>query len=224
MKTTKKLTATERIRSTLADQIVRGEIAPGVILEESSIAERFSVSRTPVREAIRQLEAIGFVEARPHRGAVVPHFTSDKLTEMFAVMAEMEALCARWSATNITPEDSSALSLACDACRAAAQSGNLVAYYETNDEFHNAIYRASGNSFLAEVTRSVRDRVTPFRRAQFSNLGRVEASIAEHEAIRAAILAGDPDLAASRARDHLRVVRDSVGIVAPNLKTDRRGG
>ena len=95
---TRKPTQAERVRASLADAIVRGELGPGVALDEATIAEKFQVSRTPVREAIRQLEAIGFAEARPHRGAVVPHFTPEKLNDMFTVMAEMEALCARYAA------------------------------------------------------------------------------------------------------------------------------
>ena len=98
----RKPTQAERIRASLADAIVRGELGPGVALDETTIAERFQVSRTPVREAIRQLEAIGFAEARPHRGAVVSHFTPEKLNDMFTVMAEMEALCARYAAEHIT--------------------------------------------------------------------------------------------------------------------------
>ena len=99
---TGKPTQAERIRASLAEAIVRGEIGPGVALDEATIAEKFEVSRTPVREAIRQLEAIGFAEARPHRGAVVPHFTPEKLDDMFTVMAEMEALCARYAAASVS--------------------------------------------------------------------------------------------------------------------------
>jgi DNA-binding GntR family transcriptional regulator len=215
---TKQPTATERIRSALADDIVRGQIGPGVVLDEASIAERFAVSRTPVREAIRQLEAIGFVVARPHRGAVVPHFTPEKLTEMFDVMAEMEALCAAFAADNITEDGRSLLQAAHDACCAAAESGDILHYYETNAAFHEAIYTISGNSFLAEVTRGVRNRLHPFRKAQFSFTGRLKGSTAEHGAIVQAIVAQDAATAARLMRDHLKVVRTSVGEVAPNLR------
>lgn len=207
----RKPTATERIRSTLADEIVRGDIGPGVILDEVSLADRFSVSRTPVREAIRQLEAIGFAEARPHRGAVVPHFTPEKLTEMFAVMAEMEALCARFAAANASATHRSALRKAHRDCRSAAESGDIAAYQETNRHFHEAIYAMSGNAFLAEVTRGVRNRLAPFRKAQFSHAGRLMGSVTEHEMIVKAILDGDGDQAASHMREHMRVVRNSVG-------------
>jgi DNA-binding GntR family transcriptional regulator len=215
--TLKKPTATERIRSTLADEIVRGDIGPGVILDEVSLADRFSVSRTPVREAIRQLEAIGFAEARPHRGAVVPHFTSEKLTEMFLVMAELEALCARFAAANTCVTQRQILTAAHQDCRTAAETGDIEAYQDGNRHFHEAIYAMSGNGFLAEVTRGVRNRLAPFRKAQFNHTGRLLGSVTEHDMIVQAILACDAEKAANHMRDHMRVVRNSVGKIMQGL-------
>jgi DNA-binding GntR family transcriptional regulator len=213
-----KPTATDRVRTTLADEIVRGVIGPGVPLDEASIAERFEVSRTPVREAIRQLEVIGFVEARPHRGAVVPHFTPEKISEIFAVMAELESLCARNAALSSTPEERQRLADAHEACRSAALEGDIPTYYETNLRFHDTIYAISHNGFLAEVTLGVRNRVAPFRRAQFHSIGRLRQSVEEHDVVVQAILAGDADKAAAAMRDHLSYVRTSVGQVAPTLR------
>lgn len=213
----KKLTAADRVRLAIADDIVRGVIGPGVSLDEASIAERFSVSRTPVREAIRQLEAIGFVEARPHRGAVVPLFTPEKLNEIFLVMAELEALCARLAAETATEEEKHALRQAHASCRDAAHDGDISLYYDLNIKFHETIYALSHNSFLAEVTIGARNRVAPFRRAQFQSMGRLIRSVEEHEAVVAAILAGDADKAAAAMRDHLGYVRTSVDKIAPAL-------
>ncbi|MBC8128824.1 MAG: GntR family transcriptional regulator [Rhizobiaceae bacterium] len=212
-----KPTATERVRAALADEIVRGLIAPGQALDEASLAERFSVSRTPVREAIRQLEAIGFVEARPHRGAVVPHFTPDKLNEMFEVMAEMEGLCARYAALRVTAGGRRRLEEVLEACRTSAARGDIDAYYETNLRFHETIYRLSRNAFLADVTLGVRHRLAPFRKAQFESAGRLAASAAEHGRIVERVLAGDADGAASAMRAHLQVVRIAVGKAVPTL-------
>jgi DNA-binding GntR family transcriptional regulator len=213
----KRLTAADRVRLAIADDIVRGIIGPGAALDEASIAERFSVSRTPVREAIRQLEAIGFVEARPHRGAVVPQFTPEKLNEIFLVMAELEALCARLAAEAATPEERHELQQIHAICRDAAHDGDIARYYELNIKFHETIYALSHNSFLAEVTIGARNRVAPFRRAQFQSLGRLVRSVEEHEAVVAAILAGDAERAAAAMRDHLGYVRTSVDKVSPAL-------
>ncbi|MFE3838689.1 GntR family transcriptional regulator [Pseudogemmobacter sonorensis] len=214
----KKPTSTERIRVTLADEIVRGLIGPGVVLDEVSLAQRFDVSRTPVREAIRQLEAIGFVEARPHRGAVVPLFTPERLNEMFSVMAELEALCARMAAENMPDSCGAALRAAHEDCRLRAEAEDIPGYYEANAAFHELIYSLGGNAFLADVTRGVRNRLQPFRRAQFSSSGRIHRSIEEHAAIVEAILARDAEAAFRLARDHIQVVRHSVGSVAAALR------
>src|ERR1700726_5318277 len=89
-----KITRAEGLRLQLADEIVRGALPPGAALDETDIARRFSVSRTPVREALRQLVASGLVEARAHRGAVVAQPSIDRLTGMFEAMAELEAIWA----------------------------------------------------------------------------------------------------------------------------------
>jgi len=216
--TGRKPTQAERIRTSLADAIVRGELGPGVALDEVGIAERFQVSRTPVREAIRQLEAIGFAEARPHRGAVVPHFTPEKLNDMFVVMAEMEALCARYAADHVTAAGRGELLRRHEACAEAARQGDVEAYYTRNIAFHDAIYRASQNDYLVEVTLSVRNRLAPFRKLQFEGIGRLSHSLAEHDAILQAIFRGDGDGAAALMRRHMQLVRTSVGEVSPSLR------
>lgn len=214
----KQPTATDRVRTILADEIVRGVIGPGVVLDEVSLAQRFAVSRTPVREAIRQLEAIGFATARPHRGALVPQFTAEKLTEMFLVMAEMEALCARYAALYALPEGRTRLREAHETCCAAALEGDIDVYYAANIRFHETVYAIGRNQFLAETTIAVRNRLAPFRKAQFRSIGRLKLSVAEHEKVVEAILAGDGDSAAAAMRDHMLEVRTSVGDVAPTLR------
>src|SRR6202163_1096053 len=100
-----KITRAEDLRLQLADEIVRGALPPGASLDETDIARRFNVSRTPVREALRQLVASGLVEARAHRGAVVAQPSIDRLTGMFEAMAELEALCAGHAAERMTPAE-----------------------------------------------------------------------------------------------------------------------
>lgn len=214
----KKQTATDRVRTILADEIVRGLIGPGVVLDEASLAQRFDVSRTPIREAIRQLEAIGFATARPHRGAVVPHFTPEKLTEMFLVMAEMESLCARYAALHALPDGWERLKQAHEACRAAAEEGDIDIYYAANIRFHETVYEIGRNQFLADTTISVRNRLVPFRKAQFRSIGRLKLSVIEHEKVVEAILARDADTSAATMRDHMLEVRTTVGDVAPTLR------
>src|ERR1700709_729981 len=98
-----KITRAEELRLQLADEIVRGALAPGAPLDETEIAKRFNVSRTPVRGALRQLATSGLVEARAHRGAVVARPSLERLSGMFEAMAELEALCAGLAAQRLTP-------------------------------------------------------------------------------------------------------------------------
>ena len=95
-------TRAEELRLQLADEIVRGAFVPGAALDETTLARRFDVSRTPVREAIRMLAASGLVEVRAHRAAVVARPGAEQLAGMFEVMAELEALCAGFAAERMT--------------------------------------------------------------------------------------------------------------------------
>src|SRR6516165_9930195 len=104
-----KITRAEELRLQLADDIVRGALPPGSPLDESEIARRFNVSRTPVREALRQLAASGLVFSRAHRGAVVARPSIERLTGMFEAMAELEAICAGLAAERMPPMERQAL-------------------------------------------------------------------------------------------------------------------
>src|SRR5215813_4484985 len=100
-----KVTRAEELRLQLADEIVRGVLPPGSALDETDIARRFSVSRTPVREALRQLVASGLVDAQAHRGAVVARPSVERLTGMFEAMAELEGICAGLAAERMSPTE-----------------------------------------------------------------------------------------------------------------------
>src|ERR1700743_3981790 len=100
-----KITRAEELRLQLADEIVRGALPPGAALDETDISERFKVSRTPVREALRQLAASGLIDARAHRGAVVAWPSIERLSGMFEAMAELEALCAGLAAERMPPAE-----------------------------------------------------------------------------------------------------------------------
>ena len=160
-----KVTRAEELRLQLADEIVRGVLPPGSALDETDIARRFSVSRTPVREALRQLVASGLVEARAHRGAVVAQPSLDRLTEMFEAMAELEALCAGLAAERMPPGDRQKLEAIHEELRVLSYAGNPERFHEVNERFHNAIYAGSQNGYIAEMTLATRVRVQPFRRA-----------------------------------------------------------
>jgi len=201
-------TRAEELRLQLADDIVRGQLAPGATLDEIELAKRFSVSRTPVREAIRMLTASGLVEVRAHRAAVVVRPTQEHLIGMFEAMAELEALCAGNAAKRMSIAERRALEDVHERLRLLIQDGDPQRYHEINEAFHAVIYAGAHNAYLAELTLSTRGRVQPFRRAQFRNLGRLVNSHVEHDRVVQAILRGDHALAAQTMYAHIIKVRD----------------
>ncbi len=210
-------TLAEVLRLHLADEIVRGTLTPGAALDEMELARRFSVSRTPVREAIRQLAASGLIEARAHRAAVVAQPSEERLNGMFEAMAELEALCAGYAAERMTTPERRALELVHDEMRALIQTGDPQRFHEVNEAFHSAIYSGAHNNYLAEMTVATRSRVQPFRRAQFRTLGRLAKSHSEHDRVVVAILRGERERAATAMREHIGTVRETYEIYASSL-------
>jgi len=207
-------TLAEELRLQLADEIIGGVLEPGAALDEMNLARRFRVSRTPVREAIRQLAASGLVESRAHRGALVARPSAERLLGMFEAMAELEALCAGLSAERMTGAERRALENTHEEMRALIQVGDPQRFHEVNEALHNTIYAGAHNGYLAEITLTTRARVQPFRRAQFRNLGRLAKSHVEHDNVVVAIMRGDRSGAANAMRAHLVTVREEYQIYA----------
>jgi DNA-binding GntR family transcriptional regulator len=212
-----KVTRAEELRLQLADEIVRGALAPGAPLDETDIARRFNVSRTPVREALRQLAASGLVDARAHRGAVVARPSLERLNGMFEAMAELEALCAGLAAERMPAVERARLEAIHEELRVLSHAGNPERFHSVNERFHNAIYAGSQNGYIAEMTLATRVRVQPFRRAQFRNLGRLAKSHAEHDRVVVAIMRGDRNGAANAMRAHIELVRGEYEIYAVSV-------
>src|SRR3954465_14853836 len=221
-----KITRAEELRLQLADEIVRGALPPGASLDETDLARRFNVSRTPVREALRQLVARGLVDAQAHRGAVVARPSFERLTGMFEAMAELEALCAGLAAERMSATERHGLGAIHEELRVLSYAGNPERFHEVNERFHNAIYAGSQNGYIDEMTLAARGRGPPFRppRAhhpapppQSPNLGRLAKSHAEHDRVVVAIMRGDRNGAASAMRAHIELVRDEYEVYAVSV-------
>jgi DNA-binding GntR family transcriptional regulator len=195
----------ERLCETIEELIATGELAPGSALDEAMLVERYGVSRTPVREALIQLAAEGLVELRPRRGAVVAQATPQRLVEMFEVMAELEAMCARLAARRLRDDDLGALTVALARCEAAAAQHDPDAYFYANEDFHRALYAASHNAFLVEQTLALQRKLRPYRRLQLRVRHRMQHSLAEHGEILAALRQGQADQAMDATRRHVVV-------------------
>ncbi len=196
----------DEVRDQIEELIAFGKLLPGDHLDETELAERFGVSRTPVREALNQLATAGVVELRARRGAVVAQFNAQQLVEMFEVMGEFEGMCGRLAARRLTDEEQKQLLAAHALCQQVIADGaDPDQYYEANDKFHGVIYRGSHNEFLMEQAWTLRRRLRPYRRLQLRVRGRIPSSLDEHQAIVDAILQGDGDKANELLRSHVMV-------------------
>lgn len=197
------LLLSERIRVALADEITTGALASGVALDEQQIGDRFGASRTPVREALRQLASSGLIEMRPRRGAIVAAMTPDTIADMFEMSAEMEALCIRLATYRMTPIERSSLRRLHEESEAMVAAGDIDAYDTFNLRFHQAIYEGTHNRFIAAQAVALRERMAAFRRTQLRESGRPVKSRAEHGQLLDAIMRGDGEEAAKAMRAHM---------------------
>lgn len=193
----------ESIVHALERDIVTGVLNPGDRLDERGLSERFDVSRTPIREALRQLSAAGLVTTQPRRGAVVASITIGELVEMFEMMAEMESFCARLCARRMLRDELRALEDRLAECRQALAENDPDRYYLSNALFHEVLYRGARNSHLEAYTLHLRNRLAPYRRLQLHRQGRLASSDAEHQRIVDAIRANDEERAAAEMRQHV---------------------
>lgn len=193
------------IAEALEGMIFDGELSDGDRLDETLLAERFNVSRTPIREALQRLSVSGLAVQIPRRGVFVRQPGPVEIIEMFAVMAEMEAVCARLAAHRISDAAIAALHDANGRCRAAVERGAPDDYYAENERFHAIIYRESGNGFLEQECLRLHRRLKPFRRIQLRVRGRLRQSMDEHETIVKALEDGRDTEAADRIRAHVAV-------------------
>ncbi len=204
-------TQAERLADSIADSVLSGEFAPGFRLDEMALAERFGVSRTPVREAIRLLASTGLIDVRPRRGASVALTSPAQLETLFGAMAEIEATSARLAALSMTPIERRRLQAKHDAMAAIVLRDDREAYATANIEFHTQIYLGAHNEIIADFAAGLRRRLAPFRRAQFRTEGRTSRSHEEHGAVVRAILACDAQAAHAAMFQHMSLVEDSFG-------------
>ena len=148
----------DALRDQLEQDIVTGALRPGERLDEQSLAARFGVSRTPIREALMQLASGGLIELQSRRGAFVASLSLREVIERFEVMAALEGACGALAARRLTDAERRALANAHEACAREAPSGDPDAYYYANERFHEIIYAASHNSYLAEQARQLHDQ------------------------------------------------------------------
>lgn len=206
------------IADALEGLIFDGTFADGDRLDEVQLATRFSVSRTPIREALLRIAQSGLVVQIPRRGVFVRQPGPVELIEMFEVMAELEAVSARLAASRISDKALADLHTANECCRRAVEARDTDGYYRENEQFHAILYRQSGNAFLEQECLRLQRRLKPFRRLQLRVRGRMAQSMLEHEAIVAAIENGNGDGASDAVRRHVSVQGEKFHHLLTSLK------
>lgn len=192
-----------RIVSTLTEEISAGVLSPGERIDEVRLTERFGVSRTPVREALTRMVAQGVLSPGEKRGVRVAEYTREQLAQMFEAMHEIEATCARIAAQRLTLLSRVEIEAAQAGCIEAAEAGDRLAYLRANEKLHLAIYRATGNPYMAEIATEFRRRTGPFRAKKFATEADLLASAHSHADLISLIFSEDSDAASDGMREHM---------------------
>jgi DNA-binding GntR family transcriptional regulator len=195
------LSLRDQVLAELRTRIIDAQYRPGERLTEDRLAADFGVSRNPVREALRVVEAEGFVELQPRRGAVVAAPDERTMRDMFAARAVLEPLGARIAAGRATSEELAALRRLLDDARDATRDGDFVRVAELNSALHQAVMRMSGNRWLVQFSTAMYRHVHWVFRLGAS--ARAAHSWEEHVRLVEALEAHDPDAAEQAARDHV---------------------
>lgn len=193
----------QRIEAALMDDIATGMLQPGERLDEVKLTERFGVSRTPIREALTRLTAQAILVPGEKRGVRVAEYTREELAQVFEAMHEIEATCARIAAQRLSLLSCSEIEQAQAACIEAAHIGDKQAYMRANEAFHQTIYRATGNPYIAEIAADFRRRTGPFRAKKFGTSEDLVASAESHEELIASIFSKDSQAASDGMRAHM---------------------
>ena len=192
----------DEIRDGLIQDIVNGRLAPGERIIEIRVAEQFGVSQAPVREALRDLDLLGFVVSSPFRGAIVRQVSVEDLVQLYPIRAVLEGLSAREAATRIDNAGLKKLETLIVTMRAAAARGDIRRAVEADFAFHLMIVEASGNRLLQQFWDRMRLATTTFLTVSKSH--RSLREIAErHTEVLDALRARDPDAAERAMRRHI---------------------
>ena len=197
------LTQAGSVRLAIEREIFGGQLAPGDALEEVRLANRFGVSRTPVREAITQLAQAGLITKRAHKRAVVAQLDPATMLELFEALAELEGAAVFLSTARMSEVEKSELK---DIHEAAAENlrlqGDPNEYADLGFKFHQSVVRGCHNTALIDTTERLALRVLPYRRFQVVASGRLQRNQADHDAIISAIFNGDAESARDEIRRH----------------------
>ena len=192
----------DEIRDQLIEQILNGKLAPGERIVEMRIAQQFGVSQAPVREALRDLDLLGFVVSSPFRGAIVRQISVEELVQLYPIRAVLEGLAARHAASRMSPATFKKLEGLLATMRTAAARGDHRRAVEADFAFHLTIVEASGNRLLQQIWDRMRLATTTFLTVSKSHHSLREI-VERHSSVVDALRTRDPDAAERAMRFHI---------------------
>ncbi len=192
-----------RVFQKLRDDILSGKYEDHEELKEVAIGEEMGVSRTPVREALRQLELEGLVQIIPNRGAYVTGITQKDVKDIYMIRSLLEGLCARWATEHITEAQMEEMEENVYIAKFHAQKGHLEQLAELDNRFHDILYEACNSKILEHHLKDFHEYVLRVRKKTLSSASRGPKSNEEHEQILDAIKSGNAELAEQLANKHM---------------------
>lgn len=174
-------TLREKILETIREAILKGDLKPGEKVAEPELAERFGISRTPIREAFRQLESEGYLTVIPRKGAVVAALSERDVQEFYAIKSILEGYAAELAAKKLSDKDLAKLEAINKKLKEIAEEGDVKAFYRVHNEFHETFLKAADNSKLYELIQHLGMKFSRLRMASLSVSGRMAISVAEHD-------------------------------------------
>ena len=203
-------TIRRKVYDFLREQLLSGEIPPHERLIETKIAQEVGISRTPVREALHNLELEGLIEAIPRVGYVVKPISKDEIEEICEIRTINECLAVRWATRRITPKELQALEKNLSVSEAEAKGGNPRSFIEYDAEFHEILARASGSERLLELCQMLRRHMLRYRIKSIFNSENVLRAIAGHRRIFDCIAKKEEEGVEQAVRDHLETSKRDV--------------
>lgn len=208
---------TDEIADIIRNRILKGEYEIGEKIKENQIATELRVSRTPIREAFKQLENEGLIDYVPNRGCFAKGFTKQDVDDIYAVRKALERLAVERAVERITPEELNYLEEQCELMEFYARKKDSKKVLELNSTFHDIIYSSTRSRFMAQVLRSYKDYIDKTRKSVFYQQNYLESIIQEHKEILLAIKERNKAKAVAAISCHLERSQDRAEAVW-NLK------
>lgn len=188
-------TLREKILESIRDAIISGAIKSGSKVSEPDLAERFGISRTPIREAFRQLESEGYLTVIPRKGAVVSAFTQKDVEEFYAIKSILEGYAARLACSKLSEKEIDRLETINMRLSDLCEHSDIKQFFRVHNDFHDLFIKAADNDKLREMINLLVTRFQRLRLMSLSQPGRMAVSVQEHTKIITAFRARDCDAA-----------------------------